>query len=98
MGATDLNTMHQYKMICRLSQLLLLSGLTLPVARAQKPGDISVQSKHQMEVKGTVAMPEELKCLGFIHETLYPLDMFVSGTEQEGLATFLMEGALISLS
>jgi len=93
-----LNNMDQYKMICRLSQLLLLSGLTLPAATAQKLGDLSVQSKHQMEVKGTVAMPDELKCLGFIHETLYPPDILVSGTEQEGLATFLMEGSLVYLS
>src|SRR5881628_2896331 len=98
MGETDLNNMDQYKMICRLSQLLLLSCLTLPVARAQKPGDLSIQSKHQMEFKGTVAMPEELKCLGFIHETLYPPDILVSGTEQEGLSTFLMEGSLVYLS
>jgi hypothetical protein len=98
MGGTDLNNMDQFKVICRLLQLLLLSGVTLPIARAQKLGDLAVQSKHQLEFKDTVAMPEELKCLGFIHETLYPLDILVSGTEQEGLATFLMEGSIVHLN
>jgi hypothetical protein len=98
MRETDLNNMDKYKVTCRLLQLLLLSGLTFPIATAQQLGELTVQSKHQLEFKGTVAMPEELKCLGFIHEALYPLDILVSGTEQEGLATFLMEGSIVFLN
>ncbi len=99
MRATDLNSMGRYK-VNWLFLLLMVMGLPLTGVRGQgkKLGDISPVSKHQMEVKGMVAMPDELRCLGLIHETLFPLDIFISGTEQEGLTTFVTEGAIVYLN
>ena len=89
--------MKIYKVTCRFL-LLLLFGLSLPIFRAQNYGAASAQSKREAELKGTVAMPDEVKCLGFIHEPLYPLDIYISATEQEGLGTYVSEGANVYLN
>jgi len=42
--------------------------------------------------------PEELKCIGFIHDSLLPMDLYISGTEREGIQTLSTSGQLIYLS
>jgi hypothetical protein len=75
--------------------LSLLFGLTQGAVYAQKIGDSLAK---QQELKGTLAMPNEMNCLGFIHDSLLPMDIYVSGVEEEGLATFVTENSLVYLS
>ncbi len=44
-----------------------------------------------------VASPEELKCIGFIHDSLLPLDLYIAGTEREGIQAYATQGQLIYL-
>jgi len=80
-----------------LPVLSLLFGLTQGAVYAQQIGDATALAKQQ-ELKGTVAMPNEMNCLGFIRESLLPADIYVSGVEEEGLATFVMESSLVYLN
>lgn len=73
------------------------TALFLLPAQAQRALESSPYAKLHEELRGTVAMPKELQCLGFIHESLLPVDLFVAGTEQEGLATVVLEGSLVHL-
>jgi hypothetical protein len=45
-----------------------------------------------------VVAPEELKCIGFIHDSLLPMDLYISGTEREGIQVLSTSGQLIYLS
>jgi hypothetical protein len=40
----------------------------------------------------------ELQCLGFINEAPLPADVFVAGTQEEGMTTFAYEGTLVHLN
>ncbi len=77
--------------------LSLLFGLTQGAVDAQQIGGATPLAKQQ-ELKGTMGMPNEMTCLGFINPSLLPIDIFVSGVEEEGLATFVMESSLVYLS
>lgn len=78
--------------------LWVLQTLCLVLAFAQRIGDVTPLSREAKALKGTVAMPGELKCMGFITKSTLPMEIYVSGTEQEGLTSFASEGALVYLN
>ena len=92
---TDLNSMNHAKLLSPFASLLLF-GLTHGAVYAQKIGDVPLTK--QQELKGTMGMPDEMKCLGFIQASMLPMDLYVSGVEEEGLATFVMENSMVYLN
>ena len=85
-------------MIAMLPQIVLILVALLGPQQSPKIGDATPLSKKAAEQLATVAVTEELDCLGFISDTLMPLDIYVAGTEQEGLVTALMERSLVYLN
>jgi hypothetical protein len=51
-----------------------------------------------LEAQHTRTSVPEMQCIGFIRDQAAPLDLYVSGTEQEGLTTFLSARSLVYVS
>ena len=85
-------------MIAMLPQVVLILVALLGPQQSPRVGDATPLSKEATAQLATVAVTAELDCLGFISDTLMPLDIYVAGTEQEGLVTALMEGSLVYLN
>ena len=62
---TDLNSMNHAKLLSPFASLLLFN-LTHGAVYAQKMGDVPLTK--QQELKGTMGMPDEMKCLDVIAE------------------------------
>lgn len=73
-------------------------GMVLAQQGPQRMGVDTALSREARALQGTLAMPSELRCIGFISKSFLPMDMYISGTEYEGITTFAMEGAIVYLN